>query len=309
MVLTRLRPLAAAVLVIPAAAYAHASGDEGGGFALNDVLMAAAILAFLVWFAFGWMRLPRRQRGGRAVPGWRALLFLAALLLLAIVLLPPFDRLADELFSAHMAQHLVLLVVAPPMLAASQGELVLLQALPLRVRRRTGRAIAGIPGARFVSHHASAVWFVVLSSVVVLWFWHMPRAYDWARAHEAAHDLEHFLFLATEVAFWRVILTSGSRRLSRPGAAAILALMGMQGGLLAAIITLASTPLYRSYGTDSAAVADQALGGVMMWVLAGIVYLGAFALMFGLGLARQRPRRRSEAASHLVELRSLRTEP
>jgi len=309
MVLRRLLCGAAAAFLIPATAYAHAGGDEGGGFALNDALMAGAILGFLGWFALGWARLPRRQRGGRSVAVWRALLFLGALLLLAIVLLPPFDGLADEHFSAHMAQHLVLLVVAPPMLAASQAELVLLQALPLALRRRTGRAIAGIPGARFVSHHASAVWFVCLSSVAVLWFWHIPRAYDWARAHEAAHDLEHVLFLATETSFWRVILTSGTRRLSRPGAAAILALMGMQGGLLAAIITLASTPLYRSYGTDSAAVADQALGGVMMWVLAGIVYLGAFALMFGLGLARQRPRRRSEAASHLVELRSLRTEP
>jgi cytochrome c oxidase assembly factor CtaG len=309
MVINRLRRIAAAALFVPAAAHAHGAGEGAGGVEPNTVALALVILGFLASFGFGWARLPRRRRGGRAVAGWRALLYQASVLLLAAVLLPPFDTLADEHFSAHMAQHLVLLVVAPPMLAASQAELVLLQALPLGPRRRIGRAIAGIPGARFVSHHASAVWFVCLSSILVLWFWHMPRAYDWARAHEAAHDLEHFLFLATELAFWRVILTSGSRRLSRPGAAAILALMGMQGGLLAAIITLASTPLYRSYGTGSAAVADQALGGVMMWVLAGIVYLGAFALMLGLGLAAHRPRRPDRASSHLAELRSLRTGP
>lgn len=269
------------------------------GVAPNDFAVGALIATTLVIFSVGWKRMPRRRSGAPAVATWRALLFIGSMLLLAAALLPPFDELADSYFSAHMAQHLVLLVVAPPMLAASQAHLVLLHAIPLGFRRRIGRAIGRIPGLRFAKHHSSTIWFVCLSSIAVLWFWHLPVIYDWARRHEAVHDAEHFLFLATELAFWRVILFRREKELSRAGAALILVGMSVQGGLLSALITLAGKPLYLSYGSDGAAVADQALGGVMMWVLAGTVYLGAFAVLFGLALARpQRPHDVSMQGTH-----------
>lgn len=267
----------------------HAEAD---GFGANDVMVAISIAAFLLFFAVGWSRMPTRRSGSKAIPLWRAGLFLGGMLFLGAVLLPPFDGLADHYFSAHMAQHLVLLVVAPPMLAASQAHLVLLQAFQLGFRRRFGKAVSRVPGLRFAAHHSSTVWFVVLSSVGVLWFWHMPMAYEWARRNETVHDAEHLLFLTTELAFWRVILFRRELELSRAAAALILVAMSVQGGLLAALITLAGHPLYASYGSDSAALADQALGGVMMWVIAGTVYLGAFAILFAQALAQPRRRKR-----------------
>jgi cytochrome c oxidase assembly factor CtaG len=140
------------------------------------------------------------------------------------------------------------------------------------------------------------IWFVCLTSAAVLWFWHLPAIYDWARTNEAVHDSEHLLFLATELAFWRVILFRRERELSRAGAALIIVAMSVQGGLLAALITLAGHPMYLSYGTGSAALADQALGGVMMWVIGGTVYLVAFVILFGRALAApgRSPRRRSK---------------
>jgi len=279
--------LALVPIIVSASAAAHPlveAGDEGLG--VNDIVVVSTIAAFLLVFVIGWRRMPNRRGGGKAVASWRAGLFVAGMFTLAVVLLPPFDGLADRHFSAHMAQHLVLVVIAPPMLAASQAHLALLQAFPLAFRRRLGRTIARVPGLRLAAHHSSTVWFVCLSSVAVLWFWHMPRAYDWARSNEAVHDAEHLLFLATELAFWRVILFRRERELSRAGAALILVAMSVQGGLLAALITLAGQPMYASYGSDSAALADQALGGVMMWVIAGTVYLGAFAILFGQALAR-----------------------
>ena len=278
--------LAVAAVCASTAALAHGNHPADGALEPNDVIIALIIGGFLLLFARGWTRMPLRRSGARSVSLWRACLFVCGLLLLAVVLLPPFDELADTYFSAHMGQHLVLLVVAPPMLAASQAQLVLLHAFPLRFRRRLGRWIAGVPGLRFVAHHSSTIWFVCLSSVAVLWFWHLPQIYDWARRNEAVHDSEHLLFLLTELAFWRVILFRREAELSRAGAALILVAMSVQGGLLAALITLAGKPMYQSYGNGSAALADQALGGVMMWVLAGIVYLGAFALLFGRALAK-----------------------
>ena len=282
------------------AALAHAGVHaEERGLENNEFIIALVIATFLLVFARGWTRMPPRRSGARAVPLWRAALFVGGLLLLAAVLLRPFDELADSYFSAHMGQHLVLLVVAPPMLAASQAQLVLLHAFPLRLRRSFGRRIAGVPGLRFVAHHSSTIWFVCLSSVAVLWFWHLPQIYDWARRNEAVHDGEHLFFLLTELAFWRVILFRRERDLSRFGAALILVAMSVQGGLLAAVITLAGRPMYSSYGSGPGALADQALGGVMMWVIAGTIYLGAFAILFGQALARPRRSRNlaSEAAS------------
>lgn len=283
---------------IATAATANPPHGPDHGFGTNDGLIAASIAALLVIFGVGWSRMPRRRRGGRAFPWWRAALFVAGMALLAAVLLPPFDELADSHFSAHMLQHLVLLVVAPPMLVSSQAHLVLLHAWPLQVRRRIGRTISGTPGLRFIGHHSSTIWFVCLSSVAVLWFWHLPAIYDWARTNEAVHDTEHLLFLATELAFWRVILFRRQRELSRAGAALIIVGMSVQGGLLAALITLAGHPMYLSYGTGSAALADQALGGVMMWVIGGTVYLAAFVILFGRALAA-RPRRSVGPSSNL----------
>lgn len=297
-----MRFAAAALIAIafsPGPALAHGVRVyDAGGIETNTLFVGLALAAFLGLFGLGWSRMRARRSGGRSVERWRAALFVAGMVALGLVLLPPFDDLADHYFSAHMAQHLVLLVVAPPMLAASQAQLVLLQAFPLALRRRLGRAIARMPGLRFASHHASAIWFVCLSSIAVLWFWHLPQVYDWARRHEAVHDCEHLLFLVTELAFWRVILFRREKQLSRAGAALILVAMSVQGGLLAAIITLAGRPMYTSYGTSPGALADQALGGVMMWVIAGTVYLGAFAIVFAQALsATPRSRHRTQGAA------------
>ena len=279
---------------------------------MNDAAVGTLIGVFLALFGLGWSRMRRRQDGSYPIAPWRAALFVGGMLLLAGVLLPPYDDLADHYFSAHMGQHLVLLVLAPPMLAASQAQLVLLHAFPLSLRRTIGRAAARIPGLRFAAHHSATIWFVSLSSVAVLWFWHLPQAYEWARRNEAAHDCEHLLFLMTELAFWRVILFRREHELSRAGAALILVAMSVQGGLLAALITLAGRPLYPSYGSGSEALSDQALGGVMMWVLAGTVYLGAFAIVFAQALSapgRKRTRRKTKSGLIASKINGLSTAP
>lgn len=294
----RFSPFALLAMLASASAAAHGlAHQDSDSLGLNDVLISLVIAAFLVTFAVGWWRMPTRRSGEKAVPWWRAGLFVGGVLILAAVLLPPFDELADRHFSAHMAQHLVLLVIAPPMLAASQAHLVLLQAFPLQFRRSLGRAVSRVPGLRFAAHHSSTIWFVCLSSVAVLWFWHLPLAYDWASRHEGIHDAEHLLFLVTELAFWRVILFRRERELRRAGAALILVAMSVQGGLLAALITLAGQPIYATYSGGSTALADQALGGVMMWVIAGVIYLGAFAILFGQALAKPRRRARGTGVS------------
>ena len=82
-------------------------------------------------------------------------------------------------------------------------------------------------------------------------------------------------------------------------AALILVAMSVQGGLLAALITLAGKPMYQNYGVGASALSDQALGGVMMWVIAGLVYLGAFSLLFARALTRTPRGRRDRPTNEL----------
>jgi cytochrome c oxidase assembly factor CtaG len=293
------RALAIALAVMASPALAHAGHGQADEVSANDLAIGALMVLLLAAFAVGWTRMKRRWDGSPQVARSRAALFIAGMIALAAVLLGPLDELADHYFSAHMAQHLVLLVIAPPMLAASQAHLVLLQAFPLGLRRTLGRTVAAIPGLRFAAHQSSTIWFVCLSSVAVLWFWHLPQVYDWARRNEAVHDGEHLLFLLTELVFWRVILFRREAELSRAAAALILVAMSVQGGLLAALITLAGKPMYQNYGVGASALSDQALGGVMMWVIAGLVYLGAFSLLFARALTRTPRGRRDRPTNEL----------
>ena len=77
-----------------------------------------------------------------------------------------------------------------------------------------------------------------------LWLWHAPHLYEDALANEQLHTLEHLTFLITAAVFWRMISTSGDRRLDAGTAILLVTLVGLQGNLLAALITLAPDPLY-----------------------------------------------------------------
>jgi len=185
----------------------------------------------------------------------------------------PIDAFAEEFFSVHMVQHLMLVLLAAPLMAWSNAHLVYLWLLPLRARRRTGRAIAGIPGVKYAAHSNATAWVVCAAFVGSLWFWHAPATYNWALANKWGHASEHFVLLATSTAFWRVVMTSGERRLSPGMMILMVSLVGIQGSFLAALITFAPRPLYAAYAANS--IDDQALGGVLMCIPASFLYLGS----------------------------------
>jgi cytochrome c oxidase assembly factor CtaG len=197
------------------------------------------------------------------------------MLTLVIALVSPLDALADDSFAWHMGQHLLLMTVAAPLLAASDAHLVLLRAFPIGVRRRIGRAISAIPGVRRGAHSGTAAWLAFGLFSATVWLWHLPAAYDAALRDDNVHILEHLSFLATAVAFWRVVGTSGGRRLGIGTGILMVTLVGLQGAMLAALITLAPRPLYAAYAGSADALADQVRAGVLMWVPASLVYLAS----------------------------------
>lgn len=162
-------------------------------------------------------------------------------------LLPPLHGLASDLFSAHMVQHLILVLVAAPLISLGAPRLPALGAVG-----------------------------VLLLHTGAMWAWHLPVAYDEALDSDLLHGLEHLSFVVTAVLFWGFVLLPGAASpLQRVGVTFATAL---QSSALGALIAFATRPLYTSHIGSTAAwdltpLEDQQLAGAIMWVPPGVVYL------------------------------------
>ena len=258
----------------PASAHGGAHTEAAGWNSwITDPAVAIILLVATALYLGGLARMLSRPAGRWPVSKWRVISFASALGVIGIALLSPIDAFAEKLFSVHMAQHLLLVLVAAPLIAVSNAHLVYLWLLPLPARRWMGRAIIGIPGVKYAAHANVTAWVICATFVGSLWFWHAPATYDWALANKWGHASEHLALLATSTVFWRVVVTSGERRLSPGMMILMVSLVGIQGSFLAALITFAPRPLYAAYAANP--IDDQALGGVLMCIPASFLYLGS----------------------------------
>jgi putative membrane protein len=249
--------------------------DLWGAWNLDPVLLGGFLLA--AWaYRRGHASGPRRP-----VDTWRARCFTVALVALGLALLSPLDALSNALASAHMVQHLLLLLVAAPLLALSAPSSAILRGSPLAARRASGRwrrRVGLTHGNLGVLRHPAAAW---LLSVGVVWFWHAATPYDAALDNQLLHVLEHASFLVTAVLFWHAVIgVRGAARVSGGLGVLLVFAMAMQSVFLAALLTFARRPWYSGYATTTAPwgldpLTDQQVAGVIMWIPAGGIYLAA----------------------------------
>jgi putative membrane protein len=226
-----------------------------------------------------------RQRGSRrparSLPRWRLASFLAGTATVAVALLPPIDHLAETSLTAHMVQHLLLVVIAAPLMAA--GRWMTVAAMAGAPVRATVRRIA--PLVRWLLARPVTVWVM---HTTVLWIWHVPRLYVAALADPLLHALEHITLLGTGLLFWLVVADPGLHsRLGSVPAAGYLFAAAMQCGILGALLTLSSTPWYPAVSTANDPLVDQQLAGVLMWIPATLVYLVATLAVLAKPLSRR----------------------
>lgn len=228
---------------------------------------------------------------GRGLPAWRAGVFGAGLLLLAAALISPVDALGGVLFSGHMVQHVLLMMAAAPLLALGAPAHLWLWALPLGGRRRAARwwrRQMTLRAAASLLRRPLAAW---LLAALAMWLWHIPAWYEAALDQEAVHVLEHLTFLGSAWLLWDVVLHSRRGPLDVAVPILLLFTTALHSGLLGALITFAPSPWYAAYAHTTAAwglspLADQQLAGVIMWVPAGMAYLGATLALIGMRLAQ-----------------------
>ena len=247
--------------------------DWTGGPALIWVLGAATL------YLLG----GRGRRAPRAGDRWRAASFFAGLAAILVALDSPLDELADELFWVHMVQHVLLIGVAPPLLALARPWPRMWRGVPAGLRRPVSRALTSSPRWSPLRRLAA-----LLGGGLVSWLifnldfcaWHLPVLYDAALRSDAVHACEHFAFFATALLFWTRVIHSPPWR-SRLGEPAKLAYLGatlVVGWVLAIVLALASSPLYAAYAEESSrpgqisALTDQQLAAGVMWVPASLPY-------------------------------------
>lgn len=272
---------------------AHHPGHEGSSATWNlrpDVVFV--LLFFGTVYVRGWLKL--RRRSSHAVRSWQLGLYLLGLAAITIALLSPIDALASELLSMHMAQHLLLLMIAPLSLLLANPLAACLWGLPANLRRGAGRFL--MRGAPF----RHALWAVTLMPVawslyvVNLWVWHHPRLYQLALENDWFHDLQHILFFGTALLFWWPIVNPAPHVhgiISYAYRVIYLIAATLQNTLLGMAISFPERLLYPFYETaprlrDLSPINDQALGGGIMWV-SGHMYLIPILVLIARRLFRE----------------------
>jgi cytochrome c oxidase assembly factor CtaG len=253
-----------------------------------------------------WLGLQRRPPERRnAELRWRALSFYFGLLAIVAALDSPIAAYDNRLFSVHMTQHMLLMMVAPPLIVLGRPWLLVWQPLPLGFRRSVAKQLAragwSAPlrrAGRFVARPVPA-WLLANVTMVV---WHLPALYDATVRSVWIHDLEHFLFFTTSLLLWLQLIDSPPfhARLDHGRRAAYGTAALAVGWLLAIVLALAPSPFYAAYADQASrpgglsALVDQQLGAGVLWVPGSIALTLAVCINFYFWLdpeAGRRPRR------------------
>jgi len=251
------------------------------------VLLGVELTAILYLWG-GHHKIPSPARGGGTGWGpwnasrWRAVAFWSGLGVILLAIDTPIETLARQLFWAHMTQHLLLIMVAAPLLVVGAPWLQLWRGLPLAIRRPLARTLVKHPalaGLRLGIGWLSAPIGAFVISTANLWFWHWPLAYNLTLRNHAVHHLEHALFLGLGILFWAQVIDQHPfhARLSPLKRVAYVFLGTIQAWALAAVLAFATTPFYayallRSRPGGIAALTDQQFGAGIMWVPGSITY-------------------------------------
>jgi putative membrane protein len=306
---TRVWLALAALTALPAVAFAHGGHDHH--------LTAATVMRWWSWdplvvlglavsawlYARGVGRLWHRAGVGQGIRRWEAASFAAGWLALFIALLSPLDALGGVLFSAHMAQHEVLMLVAAPLLALGRPLVAWLWALAPARRERVAAAVQSRPVAT-VWRAITGPFMVFVIHAVALWIWHLPSLYQWTLENDAVHAVQHLSFFGSAALFWWTLIHGRYGRMGYGVAVFYVFATALHSGVLGALITFAPRLLYPIYGVRTAAwglspLEDQQLAGLLMWVPAGVIFIVLALALFAAWLGESGRRVAFTESEHL----------
>jgi putative copper resistance protein D len=297
-------------LLLPARVLAH--GAEAPTPSFPSVLLewrfdpTAIVPLVLVAALYAWaVRRVDAAHPGNRHPAHRTWLFMAGLVAIAVALTSPIEAYEGLLFSVHMIQHMLLELVAAPLLLAGAPITLALRVSSPRVRR----GLLAVLQSRVVH----VISFPVIAWVLfaaVNWGWHFSTLYDQALENDLLHYVQHATFLGAALLFWWPAIGADPSpwRLPHPMRLFYLFLAMPQNSFLGVALLQTSTVLYPHYVTNGrtwgpSPLEDQHLGGVLMWVMGDMAFLAGMAVVVALWV-RHEERRTSRLDARLAAERA-----
>jgi putative membrane protein len=263
------------------------------------VLVSLALAGWL--YGRGVRRLWKESATGVGIRRWEAWCYAGGWLALFIALVSPLHPMGRVLFSAHMTQHEVLMLIAAPLVVMGRPLIAFLWSVPQNWRRRLGKVSKQrwfASGWRVLTLPLVA-WAV---HAVALWIWHVPSLFQATIDNEWIHTAQHLSFLLSALLFWWAVIHSRRGLMSYGAAVLYVFTTSIHSGALGALITFAGSLWYPAYEKTTQSwgltpMEDQQLGGLIMWVPAGLVYVFAGLMLFAgwLRESDKRAKRREQA--------------
>jgi putative membrane protein len=230
----------------------------------------------IVYF-HGWHKL--RVNPGGSIPLWRSLCFTSGLLLIWLATNSTLATLDDELLTAHMVQHLLLMSVAPLLILWSRPKMPLLHGLPVGFVR----SVVGPASRTRFAHYILSLWgrpvFCWAVSIGVLVIWHVPFLFNAALKFKLWHVIEHSSFLAAGFLFWSPVVPRHSSIESRTWSLVLyLFLATLPCDILSGFLVFSDRVVYSVYlsrrnFSNWSVLDDQQCAGALMWTCITILYL------------------------------------
>ena len=242
------------------------------------------LAALLVIYVLGAVR-----RGSLFTLRWRHLSFYTGWASLFLALTSPVHELGEQLFSAHMFQHEILILISAPLISAAHPAATCLWAFAPRHRSGIGgwvNRVEHTSGMQFLTHPATA-W---LLEAAALWIWHMPYLYQATLRSDWIHAAQHLSFFLTAVVFWSALFGAGRSLLGYGAATVYVFGTALHCSALGALLTFSSVVWYPAYASTTSrwgltVLEDQQLGGVIMWVPSALVCIVIGLALFARWLA------------------------
>ncbi len=237
----------------------------------------AIVLTALVYLR-GWWLL--RRAGSPDVPPWRAATFLLGLLTLWVALASPMDVFNGFILTAHMLQHMLLMMVAPPLILLGAPLVPTVRGLPKFAAREFAGPFLNWSAARRVGNALTHPVSALLLMGVAMFAWHTPALYELALRSSSWHQVEHAWFFLTSIIFWWPVVQPWPSSAHWPRWAMVpyLLIADIQNTVLSAILVFSDRVLYPSYSGvprlfGLSALEDQVAAGSIMWVVGSLAFV------------------------------------
>lgn len=245
-------------------------------------MVGAGLAGMAVLYAVAVARVWRRAGTGRGARWSDVVLSTLGWLALLVALVSPLDAMSDLRFWAHMTQHELLMLVAAPLFVLGRPLTVLPWLLSDAGRRRLARTVW--PRWRPLWRQLTAPVTALVLHGLIVWVAHAPPLFEAALAHEGVHAAQHLLFFWSAALFWWALVQGRYGRMGYGVSVVFVFVTAVHTGALGALLTVSPRVWYRSYlatadGNVSAALADQQMAGLLMWIPASVIFM-----LIGLGL-------------------------